>query len=526
MMAVDDQQWDSSFDVVVIGSGGAALAGALAAVKHGLAVCVVEKSSYFGGTSAYSGGSVWLPGNHVLERQGVDDSVENGLTYFRALVGDRTAEDLQRTFLETGPVVARFLEDEVGIPLEHRPFPDYYAAPGRKDHGRSIFAASISADEVGGRLRDIRPPVPADQFGMAVDRSELDGGQAWIARMVLALDESGRADLHLGTAAERLITDAAGDVLGLEVSAGANRRTIRARAGIIVAAGGYERNAELRRTHQQMPTADWSASHPDTGGGDALRMLSEVGAQVDLLDQSWWCPATLFPNSRAAFTLGIRAGIIVDSTGQRFANETLPYDQMGRAMLRRMRDGAGEVFWFVFDNRFGDELPAICVPAPERAAMTEAGLWHTASTVGELAAATGLDAEKLTATIDRFNGFAAGGRDEDFARGEDPYGRFFVGAQNAAQCLPSLDGSRFHAVRLVLGDLGTKGGAVISTEGAVCRADGSVIRGLYAAGNSSASVSGEVYPGPGTPLGSGMVFAYRAVADMAAHLAAAPGTTT
>ncbi|WP_280493335.1 FAD-dependent oxidoreductase [Nocardia asiatica] len=511
--------WDRTFDVVVVGSGGAALAGALAATHRGLSTCVIEKTDRFGGTSAYSGGSVWLPGNHVLERDGVDDSVEKGLAYFSALVGDRTRPEVQRAYLETGPVVADFLENTIGIPLEHRPFPDYFDAPGRSANGRSIFARPISAEEVGDRLDDIRPIVPVDQFGIEMDRSMLDGGQAWIARMILALDASGCAELKLSTPATGLVQDEAGRVTGVVATGPDGTQTrIRARAGVLLAAGGFERSTELRAKWQDMPTADWSSSHPDTGSGDAVTLAESAGAKLDLLDQSWWCPATLFPNGHAAFTLGVRAGIFVDGTGQRFANEMLPYDRMGRAMRERMQLGHGDAFWFVFDARSGDDLPAICVPAPNREELAEAGLWHTASDIAELAGATGIDPERLVATVRRFNELAERGRDADFGRGEDPFGRFFVGATSAKPCLRPLGGSRFHAVRLVLGDLGTKGGAVIGPEGAVERADGSVIPGLYAAGNSAASIAGPVYPGPGVPLGSGMVMAYRAVADMAGRL--------
>ncbi|MEV0354865.1 FAD-dependent oxidoreductase [Nocardia sp. NPDC050697] len=513
--------WGNTCDVVVIGSGGAALAGALAAVHRGLSVCVLEKTGRFGGTSAYSGGSVWLPGNHVLARQGVEDSVQRGLTYFTALVGDRTRPEVQRAYLETGPAVADFLENTIGIPLEHRPFPDYFDAPGRSANGRSIFARAIPADEVGSRLDDIRPMVAADQFGIDVDRSVLDGGQAWIARMLLALDASGHATLRLRTGVTGLVQDTEGRVTGVVATdADGTETRIAARAGVLLAAGGFERSPELRAKWQDMPSADWTSSHPDTGSGDALALAESAGAATDLLDQSWWCPATLFPNGHAAFTLGLRAGIVVDGTGQRFANEMLPYDRMGRAMRERMRLGHGAAFWYIFDDRFGDDLPAICVPMPDRAELSAAGLWHTAGDVAALAAAIGVDAAELSASVRRFNGFAERGRDEDFGRGEDPFGRFFVGATSPEACLQPLTGSRFHAVRLVLGDLGTKGGAVINRDGAVERPDGTVIPGFYAAGNSAASVAGPVYPGPGTPLGSGMVMAYRAVADMVGRLPA------
>ena len=510
-----DQVVDAEFDVVVVGSGIAALFGAAAAASRGLTTCLVEKTDRFGGTSAYSGGAVWLPGNAVLARDGLEDSVEAGRTYFRAVVGDRTDRELQDAFLNTGPQVVDFLQDRLGIQTRFQAFPDYFDAPGRQEVGRSIYPKPVRAEEVGARGADIRPAVPVDQFGADEDPSRLEGGRAWVARLVLALDGDDHAELRLGTAAEELRRDDDGQVVGVVVSDESGRRVLGARRGVLVAAGGFERSEELRERWQQMPTADWSASHPDTGSGDAIRMFEQVGARLDLLDQSWWCPATLFPNGHAAFTLGFRSGIIVDGTGRRFANELLPYDQMGRKMHARMAAGAGEEFWFVFDDSEAGGYPAICVPAPEATQLREVGLWHTAGSIGELAEATGLDPRALGESVERFNGFAEQGRDTDFGRGEDPYGRFFLGASTPGECLRPVTGDRLHAVRLVLGDLGTKGGAVIDPDGAVLGADGAPIPGLYAAGNSSASVSGEAYPGPGVPLGSGMTMAYRAVAHMA-----------
>lgn len=514
-MTQDNMEFDGEYDVIVVGSGVAALFGAAAATSRGLTTCVFEKTDRFGGTSAYSGGAVWLPGNQILARDGLDDSVERGLEYFRAVVGDRTDDDLQRAFLHTGPRVVEFLTDTLGIPTRYQPFPDYFDAPGRQDAGRAIFPKPVRGDEAGERLHDIRRAVPADQFGAPEDTRRLEGGRAWVWRLLLALDATDRADLRLNTAARELLRDADGRVVGVRVHDDDGEHRLAARKGVLLAAGGFERSPDLRRRHQQMPTSDWSASHPETGSGDAVRMVEGVGAELDLLDQSWWCPATLFPNGHAAFTLGFRSGIIVDGTGRRFADELLPYDQMGRQMRARIAAGAGEEFWLVFDDAERGRFPAICVPEPEADDLRAAGLWHSASTIEELAGHIGLDPSALTDTVERFNAFAAAGRDEDFHRGEDPYGRYFLSASTPEECVRPVGGETVHAVRLVLGDLGTKGGAVIDRDGAVRRADGSTVPGLYAAGNSSASVSGEAYPGPGVPLGSGMAFAFRAVAHMA-----------
>lgn len=349
-MTAQDSTFDAEFDVVVVGSGVAALFGAAAAASRGLSTCLIEKTDRFGGTSAYSGGAVWLPGNAVLARDGVDDSVEKGRTYFRAVVGDRTDRDLQDAFLNTGPAVVTFLQEELGIPTRFQAFPDYFDAPGRQEQGRSIYPKPIKGEEVGDRVADVRPPVPADQFGAAEDTTRLEGGRAWVARLVLALDAMDSAETRLNTAARELVRGEDGRVIGVAVDGDGGRRLLGARRGVLVAAGGFERSGELRHRWQQMPTAEWSSSHPDTGSGDAVRMFEHVGAQLDLLDQSWWCPATLFPNGHAAFTLGFRSGFIVDGTGRRFANELLPYDQMGRRMRARMADGAGDEFWLIFDD--------------------------------------------------------------------------------------------------------------------------------------------------------------------------------
>ncbi|MBB1022657.1 FAD-binding protein, partial [Dietzia sp. E1] len=373
-MTAQDSTFDAEFDVVVVGSGVAALFGAAAAASRGLSTCLIEKTDRFGGTSAYSGGAVWLPGNAVLARDGVDDSVEKGRTYFRAVVGDRTDRDLQDAFLNTGPAVVTFLQEELGIPTRFQAFPDYFDAPGRQEQGRSIYPKPIKGEEVGDRVADVRPPVPADQFGAAEDTTRLEGGRAWVARLVLALDAMDSAETRLNTAARELVRGEDGRVIGVAVDGDGGRRLLGARRGVLVAAGGFERSGELRHRWQQMPTAEWSSSHPDTGSGDAVRMFEDVGAQLDLLDQSWWCPATLFPNGHAAFTLGFRSGFIVDGTGRRFANELLPYDQMGRRMRARMADGAGDEFWLVFDDAEAGGFPAICIPAPEPDQLREAGL--------------------------------------------------------------------------------------------------------------------------------------------------------
>jgi 3-oxosteroid 1-dehydrogenase len=220
----------------------------------------------------------------------------------------------------------------------------------------------------------------------------------------------------------------------------------------------------------------------------------------------------LHPDGSAAFTLGFRGGLIVDRQGNRYADESLPYDRMGRHMAAAPERVPS---FLVFDSRHGGELPAISLPPLPPEEHLSAGTWVRADTLEELAQRIGVPASGLTACVERFNGFAATGVDEDFARGEDPYDRFFATGDGRNPCLVPVDRPPFYAARMVLSDLGTKGGLRTDPRGRVLRQDASAIPGLYAAGNTSASMTGPVYPGPGIPIGTAMVFSSLAVRDMA-----------
>jgi 3-oxosteroid 1-dehydrogenase len=506
-------QWDETVDVVVVGSGGAALTAAYTAAAGGLRTLVLEKTEYFGGTSAYSGSDLWLPGNHILRQAGVEDSVERGLGYFQAVVGDRTPAALQEAYVSTAPELVEFLDRDPALEFDFLPFPDYFAAPGRAAGGRGICPKPLPARLLGTRIGQLRPPISTDQYGVPQDRTTLTGGQALIGRLLLALDGTGNAALRTATRMRSLVVED-GRVVGLEAEHAGGPLFVRAERGVILAAGGFERNAELRRELQDLPGADWSSAAPGSNTGDALIALQAVGAATDLADEAWWCPALLFPNGHAAFTLGLRGGIFVNAAGERFANESLPYDRMGHEIRAGHATGVSHLpVWWIFDGRFPN-APGMSQPAPDPQAFRAAGLWRTADTLAGLAERIGVPADQLGKTVTRFNDFAASGVDADFHRGEDPYDRFFVAGDGPNPCLVPVEEAPFHAVQIVLGDLGTKGGARIGADGQVLDEGGNAIPGLYAAGNSAASVAGNVYPGPGVPLGSGMVFGYRAAARL------------
>lgn len=515
-MTNTDETWDQECDVLVVGSGGGALTGAYGTAARGLDTLVIEKTGYFGGTTAYSGACLWLPGNHVQARDGVADSADLGRTYFRAVVGDTTPHELQDAYIDGAAETVAFLEDNPHVRFECRPFPDYYPAPGRSETGRGIFPVDLPVSGEPHPLLDaVRPAAWSERLGLPPAEGPLTDGRALIGRLLLALESTGNARTLLHTALTRLVTED-GTVIGAEASHDGRTLRIRARRGVLLAAGGFEANAELRREWQDLPGADWTMGAPGGNTGDALLAAAEAGAATNLLDQAWWCPSLRFPDGSAAFTLGLRGGIFVDGSGRRFANESLPYDQMGRQMLTaKTGTSPDNPVWWVFDDRFGSELPGITVVPADRQAFTEAGLWRTADTLDGLAQQIGVDAEALRTAVQTFNGYAADGVDADFHRGEDPYDRFFVSGESANPCLASIESGPFHAVQIVLGDLGTKGGVRTDTRARVLREDGTPIPGLYAAGNTSASVSGPYYPGPGAPIGSAMVFGHIAAADMA-----------
>jgi 3-oxosteroid 1-dehydrogenase len=507
--------WDTECDVLVVGSGGGGCTGAYTAAALGLDTLLIEKTPLFGGTTAYSGASLWLPGNQAQQRSGLDDSAQRALTYLRATVGERTRASLQESYVHHSAGLIAFLEENPRLRFRYEAFPDYYDAPGRFDRGRSVVPEEIDAEELGDLLEVLRPSWAADRLGADVPRTRLWGGQALIGRFLLALRETSRVRLSHSTALDRLVLEN-GRVVGVQALRDGRPLRIRARGGVILAAGGFEGSDALRRTYQAPRDSRWTMGPMGANTGDALRAGLAAGAGTDLLGESWWCPSVKLDDSTAAFTLGARSGIFVNARGRRFANESLPYDRMGRALLAQEADGVPLPCYWIYDGTTDGVPPGFVSANPTDAQpYLDSEVWKKADTLAGLAEEIGVPADELTATVERFNTFAEAGVDEDFHRGEDPYDRFFATGEGPNPNLVPLEKGPFHAVPLVLGDLGTKGGLTTDDQARVTTPDGEVVPGLYAAGNTMASVSGLVYPGPGVPIGSAMVFAYVAAKDIA-----------
>ena len=507
------QIWDEECDVLVVGSGGGALTGAYTAAREGLAVTLVESTELFGGTTAYSGGGMWFPCNPVLRRADDDDTIEQAVTYFTAVVGDRTPRELQAAFVTGGAPLVEYLEQDPALQFAVLPWPDYFgAAPGARAAGRHIVPAPLSADALGDQRALIRPPLGVERGGQDLPE-QLTGGQALIGRLLLALSSHPTGDLRRGAACEELVRED-DRVVGAVVATAAGRRRIRARRGVLLAAGGFERNAGMRAEHG-VPGSVRDSMAPPGNTGAALQAAIAVGADVDLMSEAWWSPGITHPDGSSSFSLWITGGIFVDGSGRRFTNESAPYDRIGRDVLRLLDAGQLTLpFWMVYDDRDGALPPvrATSVPIGDPQDYVVAGLWHTADSLEDLAAGIAVPADALTATVARFNAAVAAGLDEDFGRGAEPYDRAFSGDRSP---LVPLEHGPFHAVAFGLSDLGTKGGVRTDTWGRALDADGEVIPGLYAAGNSMAAVSGTTYPGGGNPIGACMVFSHRAARDMA-----------
>lgn len=351
----------------------------------------------------------------------------------------------------------------------------------------------------------------------------LGRGQALIAALRVGLQRA-NVPLWLNTSLVGL-TEEDGRVTGVTVERDGTELRLTARRGVILAAGGFESSAEMRAQYQRQPIGiEWTNGVP-ANTGDAIRAGAAVGGALEFMDDAWWGPSIQLPKM-AWFALSERSlpgSVMVNTAGERFVNESAPYVEAVHAMYggeNGQGEGPGENVpcWLVFDQRyrnrymFAGRPPR--QPLPKR--WYESGNLVRANSLAELAEKMNVPADALTGTVDRFNGFARAGRDEDFHRGESAYDHYYGDPRNKPNpSLAELTTGPFYAARMVPGDLGTKGGLRTDVAGRVRRADDTVIDGLYAAGNTSSPVMGHTYAGPGATIGPAMVFAYLAVEDMA-----------
>jgi 3-oxosteroid 1-dehydrogenase len=508
--------WDEQVDVVVVGSGGG-ITGAYTAAREGLSIALVEGSDKFGGTTAFSGGGgMWFPCNPVLLRAGVDDTIDAALTYYHAVVGDRTPRELQDAYVRGGARLIEYLEGDPdgAFAFKVLPWPDYFgSAPGARSDGmRHIVSRAIPASALGPHADQVRGPLDNERLGVPAP-DLLTGGRALIGRFLAALRRFPAAAVHLDSPLTDLVVED-GAVTGAVVQRNGGPVRIGARRGVLLAAGGFEQNPSMRHTFGVPGRVEDTMGAPGNTGV-AHQAAIRAGAATDLMDQAWWSPGLTHPDGRSTFSLWFTGGIFVGSDGRRFVNESGAYDRLGRTVVDQIATGTIELpFWMVYDDREG-EIPPVkstSVSLVETERYREAGLWHTADSLAELAVLIGVPTENLLATVGRFNDAVAAGVDRDFGRGDEPYDRTFTGG---ASPLVAIDQPPFHAAAFGLSDLGTKGGVRTDAHARVLDVDGRPIPGLYAAGNTMAAVSGTAYPGGGNPIGASMLFSHLAVLHMA-----------
>ena len=552
------------YDVVVIGSGGAGMVAALTAAHRGLSTLLVEKAPHFGGSTARSGGGVWIPNNEVLKRAGIKDTPEAARTYLHGIIGDVVEPERIDTYLQRGPEMLSFVLANTPMKMCWVPgYSDYYPeAPGGRAGGRSIEPRPFDARQLGPDEAGLEPAygkVPMNVVVMQQDYVRLNMlkrhprgvlrslkvgartvwakatsknlvgmGRALIAPLRIGLRQAG-VPVELNTALTDLYVED-GTVRGVYVRAtsaqeSAEPELIRARRGVILASGGFEHNEAMRVKYQRAPiTTEWTVGAA-ANTGDGIIAGEKLGAALDFMDDAWWGP-TIPLEGAPWFALSERnspGSIIVNLAGQRFMNESMPYVEACHRMYGGeygQGPGPGENVpaWLIFDQLyraryiFAGLQPGQRIPRK----WMDSGVIVSADTLEELAAKTGLPAAQFADTITRFNGFARCGVDSDFHRGESAYDRYYGDPTNKPNPnLGEISHGPFYAAKMVPGDLGTKGGIRTDVDGRALRDDGSVIEGLYAAGNASSPVMGHTYPGPGGTIGPAMTFGYLAALHIA-----------
>jgi 3-oxosteroid 1-dehydrogenase len=550
------EETDLEKDVVVVGAGGAGMAAALTAARNGLSVLLVDKAAAFGGSTARSGGGVWVPDNPVLRAAGHGETGDDAAVYLKHIVGESGDNDLQQAFLRHGPDAVAMLISETPLKLRWVPgYSDYYPeAPGGRASGRSVEPAPFSARHLGPDRALLNPPYLAAGASVAITQADFRwlnliarhprgvaralrvGLRSWIARArgieLLTMGQAlagglwvalRRRDIPvwLNCPMIDLGTDENGRVDRITLLHDGVETVVRARRAVILSAGGFERDEELRKEHQQAPVGTAWTVGAQENTGDAIRLGLALNADTTLMDDAWWGPSLPLPRG-PYFLLAERAlpgCLMVNQAGQRYVNEAAPYVDAVHAMYAAHTDQSPAIpSWLIFDQRYRDRY--IFAGRGPRQPLSkkwyDAGVVVKADTLDALAVRIGTPAETLRATVDRFNLGANRGVDQDFHKGESAYDRYYGDPRvRPNPCLAALVKPPFYAAQIVPGDLGTKGGLRTDAQARVLRRDGSVIEGLYAAGNTSSQVMGHSYAGPGATLGPAITFGYIAANHIA-----------
>jgi len=558
-MTSTSRNLDRGCDLLVVGSGAGGLSTAITARKAGLDVVVIEKEPWFGGTTAYSGGVLWIPGNRHASAHGVADTTEAARRYLRNEAGLFFDEAAVDTFLRVGPQMLDFFERETEVKFLPTLYPDYHPdVEGGVDIGRSVVAAPYDARRLGDDLARLRPPLKTITFiGMMFNSSNADlkhffnatrslksamyvarrlgshlkdlllyrrgvqitSGNALAARLAKSALDLG-IPILTGTAAQALIEED-GRVLGVVARTADGDLRITARHGVVLASGGFSHDkARLREAYPHVAAGGEHLSPVPAGNtGDGGRLAETAGGRVEIRypQPAAWMPVSrvpmgdgqsgVFPHLVDRYKPGI-IGVLRD--GRRFTNESNSYHDVGEAMIAACRGTPETAMWLICGHRtirkygLGFAKPAPVPLTP----LIRNGYLVKGRTLAELAARAGIDGAQLEATVRRYDEHAAQGNDPEFGRGTTAFNRYLGDpAQTPNPCVAPVGDGPYYALKVVMGDLGTFDGIRTSVVGEVLK-DGAPIPGLYAVGNDRASVMGGNYPGAGITLGPIMTFGF------------------
>ncbi len=546
-------------DVVIIGSGGAALAAAVTAAHFKLKVVVVERAGAIGGTSAISGGALWIPCTRQALAGGFADSPEQARTYLRAVLADSYREDMIDTFLRRGPEALAFLEDHTELKYTVRDLsPDYYPElPGATDCGRALEVGEFDGRKLGGYFERLRPP-PACMMGfggMMVNRldiyhftnmrhslksflhlARLTAGFAWdrlrysrgtrlvignsmVAALLKSAIDSG-VELRLGMTTTAFVSGDDGRVLGVAAkNADGTELVIRSRGGVVLGTGGMSRHPNVLRERPGTRSDHISMASPHADGTMIALAERQLAAQVGgkLTENFYWAPMSESKDKSGArvvfphiVTDRAKPGIIaVTQKGERFVNEANSYHRFVQAMTAQQQKGIDR-FYLIADRAalYAYGLGLVRPKPGRHRPFVINGYLIEAPTIDLLAARLDIDRRSLQKTIENFNQGASAGIDPQFQRGASSYNRA-MGDRNAKHPnLAPLQTAPYYAVRIFTGDLGSAKGLFTDVNARVRSTSGDIIPGLYAVGTDMNSVVGGTYPGPGIVLGTGLTFGY------------------
>ncbi|MFV8816713.1 FAD-dependent oxidoreductase [Haliea sp. E17] len=548
---------NETFDFVVVGSGGGAFSAALAMRAAGKSVVILEKLDKVGGTTAVSGGVMWIPNNRYMREAGVSDSRAQAIEYMDAVIEDGedtpgTSHERRVKYVDSSVEMLEFLVSQ-GLRFRRVPsWPDYYPGPGESVPGRTVVSELFDLNQLGEWKERLQPgflPLAAyleeamqlanmkrnwagkkalfTVLGRTIGnrlrgRNLATAGQALQGQMLHKALAAG-VDVRTGAGVQELVEEN-GRVTGVKISKDGKDWLIGATLGVLVNAGGFSRNQQLRDQYIPETSAEWTL----TAAGDTGEMLLEGqrhGAALAQMDQRIGNPMTFLPDGKPAIVHGDMAkphSIVVDQNAQRYMSEAASYVEVGKSILSHQANAPAIPSWLVFDSQFIDTyMLAGSMPGSKKPKeWTESGFLKSAASIEELAAQCELDPAALAATVDRFNGFAKAGKDEDFGRGSHVYHGWLGDPLNEqAPTLGAVEQGPFYAIKVYPGDVSTFGGMLTDCDARVLREDGSVIEGLYATGTSTASVMGKNAPGAGASIGPSVTWGYVAAQHA---LAAAP----